>query len=88
MWAATDMEAMVILLTSDVQIADLRRRRILSIVRSAGDGCRMEINMAKKQKTIRTCFGNAIVGVVGLEKMGFAGIVVMKEGTCMYRKIL
>lgn len=48
----------------------------------------MEINMAKKQKTIRTCFGNAIVGVVGLEKMGFAGIVVMKEGTCMYRKIL
>lgn len=82
------MEAMVILLTSDVQIADLRRRRILSIVRSVGDGCRMEINMAKKQKTIRTCFGNAIVGVVGLEKMGFAGIVVMKEGTCMYRKIL
>lgn len=88
MWAATDMEAMVILLTSDVRIADLRRRRILSIVRSVGDGCRMEINMAKKQKTIRTCFGNAIVGVVGLEKMGFAGIVVMKEGTCMYRKIL
>lgn len=82
------MEAMVILLTSDVRIADLRRRRILSIVRSVGDGCRMEINMAKKQKTIRTCFGNAIVGVVGLEKMGFAGIVVMKEGTCMYRKIL
>lgn len=64
------MEAMVILLTSDVRIADLRRRRILSIVRSAGDGCRMEINMAKKQKTIRTCFGNAIVGVVGLEKTG------------------
>ena len=82
------MEAMVILLTSDVRIADLRRRRILSIVRSVGDGCRMEINMAKKKKTIRTCFGNAIVGVVGLEKMGFAGIVVMKEGTCMYRKIL
>ena len=82
------MEAMVILLTSDVRIADLRRRRILSIVRSVGDGCRMEINMAKKQETIRTCFGNAIVGVVGLEKMGFAGIVVMKEGTCMYRKIL
>lgn len=82
------MEAMVILLTSNVRIADLRRRRILSIVRSVGDGCRMEINMAKKQKTIRTCFGNAIVGVVGLEKMGFAGIVVMKEGTCMYRKIL
>lgn len=82
------MEAMVILLTSDVRIADLKRRRILSIVRSVGDGCRMEINMAKKQKTIRTCFGNAIVGVVGLEKMGFAGIVVMKEGTCMYRKIL
>ena len=82
------MEAMVILLTSDVRIADLRRRRILSIVRSVGDGCRMEINMAKKQKTIRTCFGNAIVGVVGLEKMGFAGIVVMKEGTCMYPKIL
>jgi len=82
------MEAMVILLTSDVRIADLRRWRILSIVRSVGDGCRMEINMAKKQKTIRTCFGNAIVGVVGLEKMGFAGIVVMKEGTCMYRKIL
>lgn len=82
------MEAMVILFTSDVRIADLRRRRILSIVRSVGDGCRMEINMAKKQKTIRTCFGNAIVGVVGLEKMGFAGIVVMKEGTCMYRKIL
>ena len=82
------MEAMVILLTSDVRIADLRRRRILSIVRSVGDGCRMEINMAKKQKTIRTCFGNAIVGVVGLEKIGFAGIVVMKEGTCMYRKIL
>ena len=79
---------MVILLTRDVRIADLRRRRILSIVRSVGDGCRMEINMAKKQKTIRTCFGNAIVGVVGLEKMGFAGIVVMKEGTCMYRKIL
>lgn len=47
------MEAMVILLTSDVRIADLRRRRILSIVRSAGDGCRMEINMAKKQKTKR-----------------------------------
>lgn len=47
------MEAMVILLTSDVQIADLRRRRILSIVRSVGDGCRMEINMAKKQKTKR-----------------------------------
>ena len=88
MWAATDIEAMVILLTSDVRIADLRRRRILSIVRSVEDGCRMEINMAKKQKTIRTCFGNAIVGVVGLEKMGFAGIVVMKEGTCMYRKIL
>ena len=82
------MEAMVILLTSDVQIADLRRRRILSIVRSVGDGCRMEINMAKKQKTIRTCFGNAIVGVVGLKKMEFAGIAVMKEGTCMYRKIL
>lgn len=82
------MEAMVILLTSDVRIADLRRRRILSIVRSVGDGCRMEINMAKKQKTIRTCFGNAIVVVVGLEKMGFAGIAVMKEGTCMYRKIL
>ena len=82
------MEAMVILLTSDVRIADLRRRRILSIVRSVGDGCRMEINMAKKQKTIRTCFGNAIVGVVGLEKIGFAGMVVMKEGTCMYRKIL
>lgn len=47
------MEAMVILLTSDVRIADLRRRRILSIVRSVGDGCRMEINMAKKQKTKR-----------------------------------
>ena len=83
------MEAMVILLTSDVRIADLRRRRILSIVRSVGDGCREgRCNMAKKQKTIRTCSGNAIVGVVGLEKMGFAGIVVMKEGTCMYRKIL
>ena len=47
------MEAMVILLTSDVRIADLRRRRILSIVRSVGDGCRMEINMARKQKTKR-----------------------------------
>ena len=32
------MEAMVILLTSDVRIADLRRRRILSIVRSVGNG--------------------------------------------------
>lgn len=65
------MEAMVILLTSDVRIADLRRRRILSIVRSVGDGCKEgRCNMAKKQKTIRTCFGNAIAGVVGLEKTG------------------
>lgn len=48
------MEAMVILLTSDVRIADLRRRRILSIVRSVGDGCKEgRCNMAKKQKTKR-----------------------------------
>ena len=45
MRVATDMEAMVILLTSDVRIADLRRRRILSIVRSVGDGCKGGCNM-------------------------------------------
>lgn len=64
---ATDMEAMVILLTSDVPIADLRRRRILSIVRSAGDGCRMEINMAKGFIYIMT--NPALKGMV---KIGYA----------------
>lgn len=64
---ATDMEAMVILLTSGVRIADLRRWRILSIVRSAGDGCRMEINMAKGFIYIMT--NPALKGMV---KIGYA----------------
>ena len=46
---ATDMEAMVILLTSDVRIADLRRRRILSIVRSAGDGCKGDVTCGSRK---------------------------------------
>lgn len=62
------MEAMVILLTSDVQIADLRRRRILSIVRSVGDGCREgRCNMAKGFIYIMT--NPALKGMV---KIGYA----------------
>ena len=61
------MEAMVILLTSDVRIADLRRRRILSIVRSAGDGCRGRCNMAKGFIYIMT--NPALKGMV---KIGYA----------------